>query len=305
MYTNIASKDACTIVNSLLKRHSADLEGCSIEGITDLLKFVLSNNYFSYEGWTFQQISGLAMGTSCAPVVSNLYCAFFEKALLQRYSKITFYRRYIDDIFLIFKGTEADLRNLFNTFEIKGLKITWESSNTSMHFLDVLVFKQKNSIATTVYRKWLNKYMYIPWSSAHPISVKKAFVKAERTRLRTICSNDQDFYDCEHFFFANLLRRGYPKQTLIHWFSQSLVIKPETQEVKMDKTLLPSTYNPVWEYISMSTLSQELLNNLVKAKLPLLQPFSKGFLLSLKRTRNFQDFFNSTNLTILEHEASL
>ncbi|EME78223.1 uncharacterized protein MYCFIDRAFT_145329, partial [Pseudocercospora fijiensis CIRAD86] len=63
------------------------------------------------------------IGTSCAPVVANLYYAFFERALLPRYPKIRFYKRYIDDIFLLFKGTEEELISLQSAFIIKGLTI--------------------------------------------------------------------------------------------------------------------------------------------------------------------------------------
>jgi len=303
MYTNIPPLKAISICQSILRKHNIDLEGCTLEMIVKLLEFTLLNNYFCYEDCHWKQISGLAMGTACAPIVANLFCAFFEQVLLRRDPNIIFYRRYIDDIFLLYRGSEAELGKSLAKLQIYNLKITWESSYNHIHFLDVNVYRIGTRLATSVYRKWLNKYMYIPWSSSHPISVKKAFVKAERTRLRLICSEEQDYQESSRFFFVNLLRRGYPKQVLLNWFSLSLI--PNNREVKKEKVLLPSLYNPVWEYINMSRLSQELLTNLARSGLNIPPSISKGLLLSLKRTRNFNDLFNMTNLTIIEQDSSL
>ena len=45
------------------------------------------------------------MGTSAAPAYANLYLHTLEENILRRYQQyILFYRRYIDDIFIVFKG---------------------------------------------------------------------------------------------------------------------------------------------------------------------------------------------------------
>lgn len=45
------------------------------------------------------------MGTSVAPAFANLYLHTLEAPILQKYKGcIKFYRRYIDDIFLVFEG---------------------------------------------------------------------------------------------------------------------------------------------------------------------------------------------------------
>lgn len=194
MYTNIPPKEAFLICSSLLKE--VDLEDASLEAIISLLRFVLRNNYFSYQGTTYKQISGLAMGTSCAPIIANLYCASKEVDLA-RYcqSNNYFYSRYIDDIFSTFRGTKEALQTFLNKVQLGPLEITWTYSKVSMNFLDVQVYSLQGRLATTIYRKDLNKYLYIPFSSAHPIAAKKAFIKAERSRLRLICSEEEDYYN--------------------------------------------------------------------------------------------------------------
>ena len=53
------------------------------------------------------------MGTSVAPPYANLYLYYLEKLLLDKYiDNIIFYRRYIDDIFMIIKGDNIVLDSI-------------------------------------------------------------------------------------------------------------------------------------------------------------------------------------------------
>ena len=217
MYTNIPVDEAIEVCNHTLKQ--VDLEGNSVDGITALLRFVLKNNFFEYEGTTFWQFEGIAMGTPCAPTVANLYLAFHESKILEASIKrgVLFYGRYIDDIFLIFKGNVDQTQAFVDTLTHPHLSISWELSAESLPFLDVHVRIEKGRMETSVYTKRLNRYMYVPFSSAHPLSVKRALVKGERSRFKAICSNSEDLRRVEQYFRLNLYRRGYPSRLLRRW----------------------------------------------------------------------------------------
>ena len=120
--------------------------------------------------------------------------------------------------------------------------------------------------------------------------MKRAFVKAERVRYKTICIKHEDYLSYENRFRLNLLRRGYPSEVLDKWFKESLerVEKPTPQFV------LPSEYNPIWEYIRIGPIREVLVK------------YSKGeiegldiLVTSLKWGRNYYDSFNLHNLTVL------
>lgn len=51
----------------------------------------------------------------------------------------------------------------------------------------------------------MNRDQYIPWSSAHPVSVKKVFVKAELTRYMII-SSKKDLFEEKVRNFALLIK---------------------------------------------------------------------------------------------------
>jgi len=302
MYTSIPLKRAKQTTMQALQ--SVDREKCSYEGLVALMDFVLDNNYFLFQGRLYQQMNGIAMGTACAPAVANIYAATFEEISMPLWKEygLIFYVRYIDDIFLIFQGPPQGLQELLSKVEIPGLEITWDHSFSRLSFLDVDVRLSSGEIVTSVFRKEMNRYMYIPFSSGHPLSVKKALVKAERTRMKCICSSQELLHECEEVFRLNLYRRGYPSSLLLKWFSDDL--KPRSEPKK--SLFLPSEYNPAWEYINMSKLERAWQDSTssIREFLPedLVEP---RFVKCLKRGHNMYDIFNHDNMTVLAAEASL
>ena len=69
--------------------------------------------------------------------------------------KILYYRRYIDDIFAIFRSPEKveKFANHFNS-KHKDIKFSYEKeSNNSLPFLDILISRSKNGFKKSVYPK--------------------------------------------------------------------------------------------------------------------------------------------------------
>ena len=301
MYTNIPIESALKICKIALRQ--IDLEGNSLEGIFALLEYTLTNNFFEFEGKVFWQHDGIAMGTSCAPSVANLYLAAYESQMLNNAiaEGLIFYGRYIDDIFLIFKGSIEDTRGFLKTLEPPNLEILWEVSVKSLPFLDVEVRLQENLLQTTVYTKRLNRYMYVPFSSAHPLSVKRALVKGERSRFHSICSDSEDLQRVERHFRVNLYRRGYPQYLLQRWFSEDV---KSTSDKTSDKMFYPSVYNPIWEYINMREVEKSFQNALIgNGENPVPPSLLRRVMTSLKRGGNMYDMYNRSNLTVLEVDA--
>lgn len=302
MYTSIPLDKAKVTTEHALQ--SADKGKVSYGALVQMMNFVLGANYFLYQGKAYKQKNGIAMGTACAPAVANLYAAYYEKSEMMTWQErgVLYYGRYIDDIFMVFRGSFQELESLLPSITIPGLEITWTYSKTSTPFLDVEVRLSKTGeLSTTLFRKGLNRYMYIPFSSGHPLSVKKALVKAERTRMKTICSSQKDLSHCEELFRLNLFRRGYPSGLLQKWFSDDLKPRTETKAL-----FLPSEYNPAWEYINMSKLEEAWAKHTQSIRELLPESLrDTRFIKCLKRNRNLYDMFHRENLTILSAEAEL
>ena len=100
--------------------------------------------------------------------------------------------RFIDDIFLIWKGDIDSLTKFIDNLHKAALsiKFTHEISTNSVNFLDMTVLKDRQgNISTDVYHKPTDTHPYLHWISAHPPYLKQSIPYSQALRLRRICSS--------------------------------------------------------------------------------------------------------------------
>ena len=88
----------------------------SSKDIFRLIKFILENNVFCFNGKYVLQVCGTAMGTRMAPCYANIFMAELEENFLSGYPyKPPAYYRYIDNIFIILSHGLDLLHNFINS----------------------------------------------------------------------------------------------------------------------------------------------------------------------------------------------
>ena len=108
-----------------------------IEGI----KTLLSSTYFKFDSDFFQQLVGSPMGGNSSPWFAEIALEELENNCLKELGDSElFYRRYVDDCFLVIKNTDTGLVfNTFNNFN-KFLKFTIEEEiDKKLNYLDILM----------------------------------------------------------------------------------------------------------------------------------------------------------------------
>lgn len=307
-YTNIPPDDCAKVIAGAWKLycHSSSISHSTIRR---MVTFVMENNFFGYRGQRFRQVKGLAMGTSCAPTLANIYAAYHErKARVVHQEGVLLYVRYIDDILCLFQGTKEEVGHFLQKYRLGNLEVRWSVSSTRNEFLDIELIRGEQPLGlraceTRLFRKELNKHLYIPWSSAHPLHVKKGFVKAELTRLAIISSQARFFAEAKREFYSNLRRRGYPSQTLIEWFTQvhydnrPLLLLPKPAQDDNAPLMLSGYYNPVWEYVDVNEVLKTAKRYWVKETLP--SSLEVPLIRSLGRTTSLFDLISTWNKTLL------
>jgi len=307
-YTNIPPGECASVIAGAWKlyQHSSSISHSTIK---KMVKFVMGNNFFGYRGQTFRQMSGLAMGTSCAPVLANIYAAYFErKARVVHRNGVLLYVRYIDDILCLFQGTKEEAVAFAQEFRLGNLEVRWDVSFLRKEFLDIELIRGNQQLDlrvchTRLFRKEMNRFLYIPWSSAHPLHVKKGFVKAELSRFAIICSKPEYFAEARQEFYGNLRRRGYPAKTLIEWFQQvqydsrAAILLPKKQDEKFSPLMLSGHYNPVWDYVDVKEVLNAARQFWVKEELP--SSLEEPLIRSLGRTTSLFDLVSTWNKTLL------
>ena len=117
--------------------------------LLELLHLVLSRNYMKYDSNWYLQQAGTAMGTATAPSVAGLVVGRWEETVIHDpnnnpyFSKISLYKRYIDDIVIFWEGSEKELMDFvaYINNSSQFLKFTYEHSTEKINYLDLTISK--------------------------------------------------------------------------------------------------------------------------------------------------------------------
>ena len=223
LYPNINIKKAIIALDLLLRENRVPETPLLIQ----LARIVFENNFLTSEFSSdiFHQTFGIAVGTPFAVTAANAFMLRHEKNIVNQYSQyLQLYKRFIDDIIVVWTGPRDLLLEFINALNTKDdrIKITFDISDSSIPFLDLLLFKdrEKNTIQFCTFQKPVNKYLYIPFESFHPASNKRAFIKGELMRYARNSSNFTTFADTRELFWKRLRLRGYPYHFLLPLFRE-------------------------------------------------------------------------------------
>ena len=152
-----------------------------------LMEIILKNNLFNFHEELYRQEIGCAMGTKPAPSYADTFMArrIDDKIihLAQKYSTdnkspLAIFKRFLDDIFSIFKGTSKDLHKLFNDMNNIHNSIKFTMNHTtplneaevdrcecaqqfSIPYLDVLCSIKDGRLESDLYRKETDRNQYL------------------------------------------------------------------------------------------------------------------------------------------------
>ena len=99
LFTNIPLSKAIDVSIHLIFENSSDINFTKREP-WNLFRTTTSEICFIFKGSIFDQIDGVAMGSSLVPVLANLFMSLHEQNMIQQATnvKLIFYKRYVDDI---------------------------------------------------------------------------------------------------------------------------------------------------------------------------------------------------------------
>ncbi|CAJ0928437.1 unnamed protein product [Ranitomeya imitator] len=136
----------------------------------DLLVLVLHKNFFLFSDQYYIQKTGTAMGSNMAPPYANIFMfmAAFEETyvythlLFQKHS--IYWKRYIDDVFMIWKGDEDLLLQFVSDMNscVPNLSFSIQKSTTSINFLDTMItLEADGNLDVDLYCKPTDKKQFI------------------------------------------------------------------------------------------------------------------------------------------------
>lgn len=213
LYTNIPHDDGISACKYFLSKNNDDYT-LSVDDISKLIALVLENNHFQFNDINFLQKMGTAMGSPMAPAYASLFMGKFEHDFLQSMPiKPEIWLRFLDDIFMVWNDSMENLQifiDKINNFH-PSIKFTYNISQTSVSFLDVVASKGKSlDIVTDVFVKETNVHQYLEYTSSHPKSCKSGIPFSQAKRYRRIISDDKHFKECLPVLRQYFIDRKYP-----------------------------------------------------------------------------------------------
>ena len=258
MYNNIPVDQAILAVGSLLLRRNWPQQ--LVAAVKAGLELVLKNNFFTFNGNTYRQTAGIAMGTPCAPPLAQLFVATLEETLRASLGQQwpALYVRYIDDGFAIVKGHRGQLDTFMAEVQAMhpNLRWTFTVSQKAVAFLDLTIWLGRDGrLGYSVHSKALNAFQYIPPFSFHAPSVARGWILTELFRIRRNSSTELARLYAGHKFFKRLRKRGYSPGFLSSVFTFEVARREEVaQPARCSRQYLVVPYDrtaSVWPYRSM------------------------------------------------------
>ena len=302
LYTNISHEEGLSALkNSLNTRSNKEP---ATEVLLTLMRHVLTLNCFTFNGNSYLQTRGCAMGTVAAPSYAIIYMGEFEEKYI--YPEIgddcLYYGRYIDDILMIFKGNEERFKIFAERLNTKhpSIKFDYEVSKTSIPFLDTRIYIDENrQLQTTLYTKPTDTHNYLHYKSAHPKHLKNSLPYSQALRLRRICTNERELkIHCEKME-NNFIRRGYHKRILHEQINKAIttpraITLQKTSKVKTKRIPLVTTFNSTLPQIGMILRERwDILH--IKPQIQAL--FPEPPIIAFRRCKNLREIIGCNTIT--------
>lgn len=309
MYTNIDTDHGLQILSEFINEYSSTVDpDFPSDTVIKLLTIVMKNNIFTFGDLFFLQKCGTAMGTIVAVKYATIYCASHEQNfILPKYrDQFIYFKRYIDDIFLIWLPGPINWKDLIT--DLRFGKMKWEVNNPAkmVNFLDLTIWiDPSGKISTKTYEKPLNLHLYLPSSSAHPTGTLKSLIFGFLRRYWLMNTHVNDYINQVKKFATRLQNRGYTKTVIETYFNDAAVqlqqqfkhtkryINQKKKNTSNDKILfLKKTFHP-------RSFSNKQVQHLFKKSFQNIDLFDR-LIVCNKRPKNLRDILMPSTLASVE-----
>lgn len=285
LFPSIPPSETIPIISDLL--HTSTFPDKIASDLLELLKFSIKNLFFKFNQKIYVQEEGLSMGSPLSPFLAELFMNDLETNQIKQShlfkNHVIFWRRYVDDIFCIFNGSDKQLNNflVFLNSIHNRIEFTMELSvDDSLPFLDLNISLINDSLDFNIYRKPTCTNNIIPFDSIHPISQKLASFNFFFHRLFNFPLSTANYNNELHTIFHLAKINNFP-YTIINNLYLKLSFKHHIRSL----TSLTSCPSKQQKYFNIPYIPQfEKIYNSLKN--------SSDFQLAFNHLPNLNNFFS-------------
>lgn len=203
------------ILESLFSAQIDSFMGMTRNLFRTFLEYAVKFSFFIFDSELYKQTDGLGMGLPLAPTFANIFMSYHEQKWLQscppEFSPV-FYRRYVDDTFIIFRHKDhAPLFLDFINRQHSNISFTMEcENNNTISFLDASISKSIDKLDISVYRKPTFSGLGLSFFSFCASKFKINSIKSLLSRAYGICSTWGNIHAEFQFLRSFFHNNGYP-----------------------------------------------------------------------------------------------
>ena len=271
--------------------------------IIKFLSLTLHLNNFEFNGKHYLQKKGSSMGSKSSCRYADVFMDDFETKFIypRIQNKHAAYYRFVDDIFMIWTGTEAELLSFFKEINTvhNSIKFDCNYSKKDINFLDTTVFKnERKTLSTKLYTKPTDRPGYIHSKSYHPKSQIKNIPYGQAVRAKRISTEKHDLEIALEKIKKNFVSRGYKQQDIDDQFKRINDLERkellEYKEKKSEKKL---------KFITTFNHNLPKLRDAIEKNWDILQTngkqaelFAEKPIIAFRRNRNLKDMLGGVKI---------
>ena len=212
------------------------------------------------------------MGSPLGPALANIFMRSFENKWLKdcpHSLKPVFYRRYVDDIFVLFFSLDqAEKFKKYLSSKHPNIKFLLVKENDGrLSFLDINIFCEKRKFVTNVYRKKTFSGVYTSFNSFILETYKTGLIESLLFRCCNLCSDFVKFHREINILKGILYKSSYPRD-FVDKCIKKFLDEVLTQKVVVS-TLPKKDLMIVIPYLGKLSLQiRTKINRVMKNKLP-------------------------------------
>lgn len=214
LFTNIPVQKCKDVVNRLIFNSQLSFE--KKDELSQLMDLCIDQNYFKFNGDCYTQ-PGVAMGSPLSPLLADIYMDYLEGIIQTKFNNnVVYWYRYVDDVIVLFRGTDRQLSKFFDQLNSIDQKIqfTKEFGGSELNFLDLTIKLEEGRHKFSVFRKPTYTDVVIHNSSNHPAPHKYAAFYSMINRALSVPMDHGDLQKEKEIIYSIAIGNGYPIATI-------------------------------------------------------------------------------------------
>ena len=237
LFSNIPVKETCDLIlNKIFPNDNVKYCGYDKNIFRTLLELCCTDNFFLFDNLLYVQKDGAPMGGCVSPTLANFFLGYYEKIWLENCPnefKPFYYKRYVDDTFLLFKNqNHVSLFLEYVNSRHPSISFTCEvETNNQLPFLDTIVRKLEDSFETGLYRKPTHTGLGLKYNSFISKTYKLNLIGCLIDRAYKLCSTSLAFAEEMDFLKKYFYQNGFPIKLVNSKFKNKLSTLTKTKMI--------------------------------------------------------------------------